>query len=359
MDDIHNLTGNQRSLLVQTVIDARSPVGVWIAERFEALSTREMLSSGAHQGRDYGQAIEIESFWRQKPDRFEKLAMKVADRRVEAAPETEIASFKTCLQDALDSPEWNETHTSIIDIVSNRIGDRVKFHPRFHDWIASREKATGTLRERAVSWRALEILIERELGKKQKSLFESEALAEDELDERDDSSVNNAAELFLAREFDLPYYYGPERIARLASLNIQQFLGLAGEVFEESVAAELLRKSTSLPPRRQHALMKKAAKAVWEDIPMRVRHGRELHRLLESVGNFAALVHVQANSSLTTRVSPAPQSGCRNAPCSLMTTIERTRRTFVALRTFLHRHLRTIFSLLSLITTARRRSGWC
>src|SRR5204862_6549897 len=127
------------------------------------------------------------------------------------------------------------------------------------------------------------ILIERELAKKQKALFESEPLDEDELNERDDSSVNNAAELFLAREFDLPYYYGPERIARLASLNIQQFLGLAGEVFEESVAAELLRKPTSLHPRRQHALMKKAAKAVWEEIPKRVRHGRELRRFLEAV----------------------------------------------------------------------------
>ena len=288
MDDIHKLTGRQRSLLVQTVIDARSPVGVWIAERFEALSTQEMLSSGAHQGRDYEHAIEIESYWRQKPDRFEKLAMKVADRRVQAAPDTEeIGSFKSCLQDALDAPEWNDTFVSIIDAVSKRIGERVKSQPRFHEWIASREKTTGTLRERAVAWRALEILIERELGRKQKSLFETDPLDEDDLSQRDDSSVNNAAELFLSREFDLPYYYGPERIARLASLNIQQFLGLAGEVFEESAAALLLRKPTALPPRRQHALMKKAAKAVWEDIPKRVRHGRELRRFLESVGKFA------------------------------------------------------------------------
>jgi hypothetical protein len=33
--------------------------------------------------------------------------------------------------------------------------------------------------------------------------------------------------------------------------------------------------------------MKKAAKAVWEDIPKRVRHGRELRRFLEAVGKFA------------------------------------------------------------------------
>lgn len=288
MDDIHKLTGQQRQLLINTVIEARSLVGVWIAERFEALSTQEMLSSGAHQGRDFEHATEIESYWRGKPDRFEKLAMKVADRRVQAAPDREeIGTFKACLQDALDLPEWDDTFSKIIKGVSERVRQRVGTQPRFQEWIVLREKAEGTLRERAISWRSLEILIERELGKKQRTLFEDDSLDEEDLNQRDDSSVNNAAELFLAREFDLPYFYGPERIARLASLNIQQFLGLAGEVFEESTAALLLGKPTELPPRRQHALMKKAAKAVWDDIPNRVRHGRELKRLLESIGKFA------------------------------------------------------------------------
>jgi hypothetical protein len=287
MDDIHKLTSHQRTLLIETVIDARSQVGVWIAERFEALSTQEMLSSGAHQGRDYESATEIESYWRQKPERFEKLAMKVADRRVQAAPETEIDSFRSCLQDALDSPEWNDTFSRTIDVVSGRLRERFGKQPRFQEWIAAREKTSGTLREQAIAWRALEILIERDRNRKQKTLFDDSPLDEEELNDRDDSSVNNAAELFLAREFDLPYYYGAERISRLASLNIQQFLGLAGEVFEESVAAELIQKVTSLPPNRQHTLMKKAAKTVWDDIPKRVRHGRDLRQFLESVGKFA------------------------------------------------------------------------
>ena len=287
MDDIHKLTSHQRTVLVQTVIDARSPVGVWIAERFEALSTQEMLSSGAHQGRDYESTVEIESYWRQKPDRFEKLAMKVADRRAVAAPETEIDSFRSCLQDTLDSPDWDDKFTSISDIIAARIQDQVHGKPQFQEWIAAREEAEGTPRERAIGWRALEILIQRELSRKQKTLFEDAPLEEEELSRRDDSSVKNAAELFLAKEFKLPYYYGPERIARLASLNIQQFLGLGSEVFEESIAAELLRKPTSLPPERQHALMKKAAKAVWNEIPKRVRHGREIRKFLDSVGKFA------------------------------------------------------------------------
>ncbi|MGV2336369.1 MAG UNVERIFIED_CONTAM: hypothetical protein LVR18_20425 [Planctomycetaceae bacterium] len=121
MDDIHKLTSQQRQLLINTVIEAQSLVGVWIAERFEALSTQEMLSSGAHQGRDVEHATEIESYWRGKPDRFEKLAMKVADRRVQAAPDREeIGTFKACLQDALDLPEWDDTFSKIINGVSEQ-----------------------------------------------------------------------------------------------------------------------------------------------------------------------------------------------------------------------------------------------
>ena len=288
MDDVQKLTNHQRGLLVKTVIDARSPVGVWIAERFEALSAQEMLSSGAAQGRDYGATIEIESFWRARPERFERLAMKVADRRVDAASDTEIGSFRSCVQELLVGPDWDARFTKIAAEVAARVRAKFGSKDRFQEWIRIREEGTGTPRDRAIDWRALEILIEREVAKKQRGLFDTEPLDEGELEQREDSSVNNAAELFLAKEFKLPYYFGSERVARLASLNIQQFLGLGAEVFEESTAAELLRKVTALPAERQHALMKGMAKQLWEEIPRKVRHGRELRQFIESVGRFAA-----------------------------------------------------------------------
>jgi hypothetical protein len=287
MDDVQKLTSHQRGLLVQTVIDARSPVGVWIAERFEALSAQEMLSSGATQGRDYGATIEIESYWRARPEKFERLAMKVADRRVDAASDTEIDSFRSCLQESMAGPEWDARSEQIVGEVADRVRTRFGAKERFQEWIRIREEVTGSAYDRAIEWRALEILIERELAKKQKGLFDDEPLDEGDLAHREDSSLNNAAELFLAKEFKLPYYFGPERVARLASLNIQQFLGLGGEVFEEATAAELLRKITALPAERQHALMKGMAKQLWEEIPRKVRHGRELRQFIESVGRFA------------------------------------------------------------------------
>lgn len=287
MDDIHKLTSHQRGLLVQTVIDARSRIGIWVAERFEAMSAQEMLSSGAAQGRDYGATIEIETFWRSKPDRFERLAMKVADRRVEAASDTEIDSFRSCLQETLSGPRWDDQLQHVVVQISDRVRQKYGSKERFREWIRIREQGSGSLHERAIDWRALEILIERELAKSQKGLFDEEPLNQEDLGDRDDSSLAHAAELFLAKEFKLPYYFGPERVARLASLNIQQFLGLGSEVFEEATAAELLRKPVALPPDRQHALMKKMAKLLWDEIPRKVRYGRELRQFLESIGKFS------------------------------------------------------------------------
>jgi len=296
MDDIHKLTSHQRALLVSTVIDARSAVGVWIAERFEALSPQEMLSSGADQGRDYGAAIEIERFWRGKPEKFEKLATRVADRRIDEADDTKIAAFTACLQESLPAERWDAKFAEIAAAVSGRVKDRFGSKGRFREWIAAREVIAGTSQQRATEWRSLEILIERELRRKQKGLFDNQPLAEEDLADRDDSSIANAAELFLAHEHGLPYYFGTERVARLASLNIQQFLGLGGDVFEEATAAELLRQPASLSPERQHTIVKDMAKQLWDDIPRKVRHGRALRQFLESVGKFCNDYTYQPNA---------------------------------------------------------------
>jgi len=288
LDDVQKLTSRQRELLIQNLIELRSPVGVWIAERFEALSTQEMLASGAAEGRDYQRPIELEWYWRKYWQRFERVVLKIADRRVRAASDTEIDTFRPSLDDTRDGPVWDDTYTQACQEIADRVRERAGDSGRFSEWIADREKMEGTLRDRTLAWRTLEILVERELKNKNKGLFDDiEMLDEKDLAEQDDSAVQSAAELYLAREYELPYYYGAEKIARLGSLNIQQFLGLTGDLFEEVASASVLRKSFNLKPKRQHAILKAAAKALWDEIPRRVRYGRELQNLLGSIGRFS------------------------------------------------------------------------
>jgi len=285
LDDVQKLTHRQRERLFQTLIDARSSVGVWIAERFEALTTEEMLSSGARQGRDYGEVIMLENYWRGNK-KFENLVLNVADRRAQSAADVDIQSFSSCLQSSLDGTEWQARFAEALEVVSGRVKKLAGDKAMFRDWIAARQEIEGTLREQVVAWRALEILIEREKRRAQKSLFDT-PLPADLLSEKDDSPVRASATLFISQEFGFPYYFGPSMLSKLASSNIEQFLWLAGDEFEEAVAAALIKRPTDLSAERQEAILRQASDKLWDDIPKRVRHGREVRNFLEAIGKFS------------------------------------------------------------------------
>ena len=64
--------------------------------------------------------------------------------------------------------------------------------------------------------------------------------------------VREAAALFLAREHRIPYYFGPQKLARLASHNIEQYLSISRDLFEEMLSAIMLNRTPRLSAVRQH-----------------------------------------------------------------------------------------------------------
>ena len=289
MDDIHQLSPTQRDKLVETVIELRSPVGVWIAERFEALSTTEMLASGSLEGRDHGETIEIEQFWRGRYQRFEKHCLHVADRRAQWARGVNMQAYSQCITPVLDD-SWDSRFEEALDKIKARVQAIANDHSEFIEWIDQRERLEGTPQELANEWKQLEILVHRELDRqkrsRQKTLFDM-PLSTDTLEKKSDSSLKNGADLFLAKEFDLPYYFGADNLSRLASLNVEQFIRLGGDIFWEVVSGGIMMERRPLSPKRQHALMKQASASVWEDIPMRVPDGRALKNLLEGIAGYS------------------------------------------------------------------------
>jgi hypothetical protein len=127
-------------------------------------------------------------------------------------------------------------------------------------------------------------LIHRERRKSQQQF--DFVLGAGEFEERNDSQIRAAAELFLAREFALPYYFGPSKLVSLASCNMEQFLWIAGDLFEEIVAAGLVRKPLRLTSARQDTLLRKASDFLWREIPRRARHSEIVSRFLDSVARF-------------------------------------------------------------------------
>lgn len=294
LDDFHKLTQRQRENLFTTILDLRVPVGIWIAERFEALRTNEMLALGASQGRDFGDVLLLEQFWRRHSKRFEHLVLNVADKRANAALDGSITTLAACLEDSLDSPEWSAKHHHILGVVQPRVEALALSDNRFAEWIKSPHLKSGTTREQTLAWRSLEILMERERRRNQQAFDFS--LPIDALEKRDGSDVKLAADLFIAEEFSTPFYFGPSRLASLASFNVEQFLRLAGDEFEELISLALLKKEASLSAERQHAIMVKGAEAFWLDIPRRVRNSRNVVMFLESIGRFCRWTTYRPNA---------------------------------------------------------------
>ncbi|MFZ5631552.1 MAG: hypothetical protein ACOY40_01770 [Bacillota bacterium] len=286
LDDVHKLTSHQRQKLLEILCDNRPPVSVWLAERLEALNPNELLAVGATNGREYV-TINLEDFWRRGSNskRFENAVTNIADRRARSTQDTHIGFFGSCLKASLDGTEWQERFERAIEVISSRIINKVGLNYRYQKWIESKEALELTPRERAIEWRELEILIERDFRKIQPSLDFGAPLELDEL--KESSNVKAAAEFFISNEFKIPYYFGISRLATLASSNIEQFLAFAGDLFEEIISASLLRRQIVLSPERQETILKKSIHQRWIEIPRRISNGRDVQKFLEAINHFA------------------------------------------------------------------------
>jgi hypothetical protein len=253
-----------------------------------------MLESGTTEGRDYEREVLIERFWRKYPRRFESLVMNVANRRAAAAVEVEVNSLDGCLPSTLDGVEWADSFRSIGDTVRARVVAQARETVTFSEWIAHYDTVDSTPRDRALNWRTLEILIAREQRKKQPAF--DFPLSREVLAEKDDSQLRAASELFLATEFKLPYYFGSGRLAILASSNLEQFLRLAGDEFEEVIATRVMRKTPVLSPAKQDAVLRAASESVWAEVARRARFGDRVFSLLDSIARFSVDTTYQPNA---------------------------------------------------------------
>lgn len=286
LDDIHKLTQRQRGRLIRTLVDLRNTASIWIAERLEALQASEILDVGAIGNRDYGKIINLELYWRNRSKRFETMARDIANRRAQAAADVEIESFEGCLQSNFDGAEWVKRLEPALKIVIDRGRTAAGTDSRFNEWVEARESLEGTTREMLLAWRTTEILIEREKRKRQ--LAFPFPFSTGDLEKKDDAAVRGAAELFLKKEFQLPYYFSFPRLVSISSSNIEQFLAIASDLFEEIASAALIKKPHDLSPDRQEKIIKKIATNWWEeDLSRRIPYSQEIRSLVEAIARFA------------------------------------------------------------------------
>jgi hypothetical protein len=287
LDDLQFLSEEQSNWLRETLTSARLPCGIWIAERLEALPAEDLLAVGALEDRDYDGEIRLERRWRKRSVAYVKFVDQIANLRAHEADGFEGRSFFPALAEELDPAVWDHVFETQCGEIERRLLVRIGQQQRYQQWLTQRRAISGNPRDRALGWREMEILVERDIAKAQRA-FDFDALTEEDLTDKENSGVRAAAEIFLSREAKTPIYFGRQKLAMLSSSNADQFVELAGDLFEELAAKAVVRRGgdSTLSAERQHIILKRAAERRWDGIPRRVPRGYEARRFLEAVGAF-------------------------------------------------------------------------
>jgi hypothetical protein len=284
LDDGHALASEQREALLNRLADRTLQVARWYSERIEALSNEELLRDST-EGRDFVE-LQIEPRTGERRGRkLEKVLRDVSNRRASVALE-DYANVQQRFSDLIkvsDEELLGGREGEILSTLRSRVSELAKGRQRYELWLESVAADTGY--EAAVGLRALEILISADLEHQQGDLFDP-PLDLEEL-ERRKTRIQAVAPHFLAREFELPFYVGPKKFAQLASYNMDQYLRLAGDLFDLMLAEVTLRRSPHLSAVDQEKIARRASERYWREAPARVEHGTLVRRFAQAILTLA------------------------------------------------------------------------
>ena len=292
-DELQSLAAGQRRSLIDFVTNAREECGVWIAERLETLTHKDLLSEGALAERDYSGVIQLERQWSDRRGTgYTKFVENIAKLRAAKADNFGDRDLFSLISDSDDLATWSQAFgQACVDIEARILAGRGR-SPRYHLWLEEARNKRGNPIERAIQWRVTEILIARD-RKYEQQAFDFVTLSTEELDKRNSSALERAAEHFVRTEIGAPIYFGRQALADVSSFNVDQYLSVSGELFEEiSAKIQYLRdKPMPLSAERQDDIIRQVAKGRWTDLTRRMPLGREARMLLEGIGG-----HCQAQT---------------------------------------------------------------
>lgn len=289
IDDVHKLRKQQRALLLNEIPDVRASLPIWFAERTSALGP-QLLSHGARQGRDIRE-VHLDRLWggeRRAPHQFFNFAQSILDRRLGAPTSIFRGQFNQYLRSDLGRDIEATSVKRGIDEFWKAV-DQHKDSPLYKDWLRLAEDVSKTQNiEALLQLYKTRVLIARDERKRQFRLPLG-PLPQEELEDRDSSQVQGAAEIFMHEELDIPYYFGIERICILATNNVEELLSIAADLYDALYAKHIVRRETILSAIDQERLIKEAASRRWTFIPKAHAEGNRTQRLLSGIGQYCRL----------------------------------------------------------------------
>ena len=291
-DDGQELSTDQRDALLAALTDRDLDLPRWYTERFSALAPEEVIGDG-EPGRGYT-ALHLERETRamggqlrrgRRVRPFEAMLLDVADRRARKPLADYGDETESSFSEFLDVDDADvDVEQDIVAVVRQRVLSLAAGHARYDSWLAEAEVLSG--HDALLRWRELEIVVSRDRDRTQLELLDF-TLTPADLKDQSGAAIREAAALFLRHEFRVPYYFGTQRVARLASQNIEQFLTISGNLFEEMLALLTLRRRPLLDAASQDRIVRATSDAMWRAIPQRRSYGRDIQHLLLRIAGLA------------------------------------------------------------------------
>lgn len=285
IDDLHKLRRKQREMLIEEMTDLRPSIPVWLAERSIALGT-ELMAQGAREGRDLRE-FSLAELWNagRGQHQFSSYAQNILDRRLDRQSAIPSGSFGQYLRAEFQAEEMTEQVARGIALFRDET-QRYRSNRQYAEWFerADRQAENASV-DASRELYATRILIVRNEGKRQMTLGLGPLPAE-ELEDRDSSQVQGAAEIFMHHELNIPYYFGIERLCLMATNNVEELLRLASALYEGLQAKQVLRKELVISPSEQEKLLKDTAKRKRDFIPNTHTEGTRAQRLLDAIGAY-------------------------------------------------------------------------
>jgi hypothetical protein len=287
IDDLHKLRRKQRALLIEELTEIRPKIPVWLAERNIVLGEK-LLSQGARNGRELHE-YDLEEIWgatRGGQYQFAAFAQNVLERRLDVQNVIPPGPFTQYLRSQLQTEDVRREVEQGIALFRAEV-ERYRSNPRYIEWLARVEQLMAEVSIEAIrELYATRTLLVRDEGRRQLTLNLAPLSAE-ELEQRDSSQVQAAAEIFIHEELKIPYYYGIERLNVMATSNVEELLSLAAALYDGLLAKQVLRKpDLLLSPHEQEKLLKGVGKRKRDFIPKNHTEGSRAQCLLDSIGSY-------------------------------------------------------------------------
>ena len=285
-DDAHMLDNSQRnSLYTELRRHDQSAFASWVATRVIALSPPDIISEVTHPNRESFPPL---SFDKWSPQRMESWLLEVGDRRAQRA-QRDVPSFQACLSDAVEA--------EFIPAVLERAAESEKglahqlaepYGVLYYHWLDYWESKVIKLPplKRAIGWAQLQIIMSRRIQNPQlEFMFEPLSAAPIENVRLDTLEM---AAMFVSERHRLPYYFGAQKVAQLASSNVDQFLSLSSALFDLLLDGGYLsrRHPRELPPSAQHQLIVQQSQNYLNGLAISLPYGYDVFNLVTGIAKI-------------------------------------------------------------------------